>query len=298
MSLHAQSDPPGVVQRRPRPRKEASDGEGVYRESTSSSGIDSDGGEFSHSNDCDMGQSLDIGSISFGALVKAQRTLDKRREIPRSRLQEVNGPGHWHDSGDRTEEGLLREERKEVLGRASKHAPTEISSKKAVSRKRDAVIVLKRESRDPRFDPLTGPLDDRTVKRNYSFLENYRESEMKSISDEIKRTKDGSVKEMLKKELISMISRKKAQEAKDNQQEILDAHRRKEKELVRQGKKPFFLKRAEQKKLALVQQYDKLKGGQLNRVIERKRKKRASKERKNMPLPRRKAELQADTGCI
>jgi len=42
--------------------------------------------------------------------------------------------------------------------------------------------------------------------------------------------------------------------------------------------------------LALVQQYSKLKGRQLNRVIERKRKKKASKERKNMPLPRRKAE--------
>ena len=47
---------------------------------------------------------------------------------------------------------------------------------------------------------------------------------------------------------------------------------------------------AEQKKLALVERYSKLKGKQLDRVIERKRKKKASKERKNMPLLRREVE--------
>ena len=100
----------------------------------------------------------------------------------------------------------MRKERKEVLARSNKHAPTELSSKKAVSRKREAVVVPKRESRDPRFDPLTGPLDERKVRKDYAFLESYRESEMKSIRDEIKRAKDEVVKETLKKELLSMVN--------------------------------------------------------------------------------------------
>jgi rRNA biogenesis protein RRP36 len=160
----------------------------------------------SHSDNSDKNQDLDIGSVSFGALAKAQSTVNRRREIPHRRLGEIKGPGYWHDSRGRTEEGLIRKDRKDILGRASKHAPTELSSKKAVSRKRDAVMVPKRESRDPRFDPLAGPLDDRMVRKNYAFLEGYRESEMKSIGNEIKRTKDESVKEMLKKELLSMVN--------------------------------------------------------------------------------------------
>lgn len=44
---------------------------------------------------------------------------------------------------------------------------------------------------------------------------------------------------------------------------------------------------AEQKKLALVERYGGLKEKQLDKVMERKRKKKASKERKNMPWERR-----------
>ncbi|KAI9786879.1 MAG: rRNA biogenesis protein rrp36 [Geoglossum umbratile] len=271
----------------------------MYEDSASSSDAGSDGGaEGSGSDGSEMGQNLDTGSISFGALAKAQSALGKRREISHSQRREAEGAAHWHSGGDRTQEGLLGKERKEGLGRSSKHAPAELSSKKAVSRKRDAVVVPKRQSRDPRFDPLTGPLDDRKLRKDYAFLESYRESEMRSIGEEIKRAKDETVKETLKKKLLSMESRKKAQEAKDKQQEIWDAHRRKEKELVKQGKKPFFLKKAEQRKLALVERYSKLKGKELNRVIERKRRKKASKERKNMPFLRREAEPQTNTAYI
>ena len=77
--------------------------------------------------------------------------------------------------------------------------------------------------------------------------------------------------------------------AKEQQREVVRRHRAQEKELIKQGKKPFFLKKAEQKKLALVERYAGLKDKdkQLERVMERKRKKKASKERKNMPAERR-----------
>jgi ribosomal RNA-processing protein 36 len=100
-------------------------------------------------------------------------------------------------------------------------------------------------------------------------------------------TKDEESKEKLKQALMSMESRKKAQIRKDKEQEILEKHRREEKEAVRQGKKPFYLKKAEQKKRVLLDQYGDLKGKQLDRVIERRRKKVEGKEKKRIPFARR-----------
>ncbi len=176
------------------------------------------------------------------------------------------------------------------FNRSSKHAPTEMSSKKAVSRKREVVPVIKRAYRDPRFDSLTGPVDESKFKAAYSFLDDYREDEMKELKTAIKATKDEEAKDKLKRALMSMESRKKAQLRKSKEQEILDRHRNEEKELVKQRKKPFYLKKAEQKKRVLLDTFGDLKGRQLDHVIERRRKKIESKEKKNMPFARRAVE--------
>lgn len=127
------------------------------------------------------------------------------------------------------------------------------------------------------------------MKRNYAFLEEYREDEMKHLKESIRRTKstDEATQEALKRALLSMESKKKAQAAKDKQQEIIRTHRAREKDLIKHGKKPFYLKKSEQKKLALVERFKGLKGKQVERVMERKRKKKAGRERKNMPDMRR-----------
>lgn len=141
--------------------------------------------------------------------------------------------------------------------------------------------------RDPRFEPVTGPVDESKVRKAYSFLDEYREDEMKELREKIKTSKDESAKERMKRTLLSMESKKKAQVRKDKELEILDKHRKEEKELVKQGKQPFYLKKAEQKKRVLLDRYGDLKGKQLDRVIERRRKKVEGKEKKNMPFARR-----------
>lgn len=110
---------------------------------------------------------------------------------------------------------------------------------------------------------------------------------MKALKDEIRKTKDATAKETLKRALLSMESKKKAQQAKDQRQGVVREHRAKEKELIRQGKKPFYLKSTEQRKLALIEKFSGLKGKQLDRAVERKRKKKAQKDRRNMPDSRR-----------
>ena len=149
----------------------------------------------------------------------------------------------------------------------------------------------KREYRDPRFEPNSGPLESSKVQKAYSFLDDYREDEMKELKNAIKAVKDEDSKEKLKRALSSMESKKKAQIRKNKEQEILDKHRKEEKEAVKQGKKPFYLKKSEQKKRMLLDRYGELKGKQLDRVIERRRRKVESKEKKKMPFARRGVEL-------
>jgi ribosomal RNA-processing protein 36 len=173
------------------------------------------------------------------------------------------------------------------FSRSNKHAPTEISSKKAVSRKREVVTVAKRDYRDPRFEPLSGPIDDSKLRKAYSFLDDYRDDEIRELKDAIKKAKDEGEKEKMKRTLLSMESKKKSDERKKREEEILDKHRKEEKELVKQGKQPFFLKKAEQKKRVLIEQFSGLKGKQLDHVVERRRKKQDAKEKKNMPWSRR-----------
>jgi ribosomal RNA-processing protein 36 len=230
----------------------------------------------------------DAAAISFGALAKAQATLSQPGRRTKKRPTINTGYDSWEDN-EALERKAGRKDHRD-FNRASKHAPTEVSSKKAVSRKREVVLIAKREHRDPRFEPLTGPVDSSRISAAYSFLDDYREDEMKELKAAIKTAKDEDTKDKLKRALMSMESRKKAQLRKSKEQEVLDKHRKVEKELVKQGKKPFYLKKAEQKKRLLLDQFSSLKGKQLDRVIERRRKKLEGREKKNIPFARRAAE--------
>ena len=225
--------------------------------------------------------------MSFGALAKAQESLGKRK-----RPSDPTGL-HNQRKAPRLDGFPEAQERRDGkkdtrdFARSSKHAPAELSSKKAVSRRREVIPIQKLDIRDPRFEALSGPLEEAKLKKNYAFLDQYRDSEIAELKGAIRTTKDPDAKGKLRKVLLSMESKKKTQLAKDKQQEILRGHRKKEKELVEQGKKPYYLKKGEQKKLALVARFEGMKEKQVDKVIERRRKKKAQKERRGMPEERR-----------
>ena len=281
-----------------------------------------------------------MSRVSFGALAKAQDALSQQQtgshkrkrgdetarskedalQALRERLQEIK-------AAKLAQAGNLSRMSKSKLGedeensndsdsddapqaRSSKHAPAVQSSKRAVSRKRQVIDVKKPLSRDPRFDSVSGPkVDENTLKKRYAFLDDYKASEMAELRDAIKKTKNEGDKERLKKKLMSMESQQKTQQAKDKRQDILRGHKKQEKELIKQGKKPFFLKKceysmalvksqsyswltpflAEQKKLALVDRFQNMKSKDRDRAIERRRKKVTARERRNMPAERRAA---------
>lgn len=170
----------------------------------------------------------------------------------------------------------------------------EITSKKPVSRRRDIVEIPKTKARDPRFDPLPGavPLDEDKARRAYAFLDEYRESELKELKAAARKEKDARKKEELQRAVLSMESKKKMQDRKDRAKKVIEEHRKAEKELVAQGKKPFYLKKAEQKKRVLVDEFSEMSKRKVDKVIERRRKKIAGKEKKDLPFARRGAEME------
>lgn len=234
-----------------------------------------------------------LSSISFGALARAQASLQSHPSSKKRKRPSSSSPlPHLAlTTNDHTAEALERRAGKSdtrLHPRPSKHAPAELSSKKAVSRTRSVVPHPTRSPRDPRFESLLGPLNEQKIKSNYAFLEGYRDSEIRDLKRQIKTPKlPEEKKDALKKEVLRMESRRKAQERKDAEQEVVRRHRREEKAKVEGGKTPFYLKRGEIRREALVERYKGMKGKEVDRLVERRRRKKAGREKRNMPRVRR-----------
>ena len=227
----------------------------------------------------------DPSALSFGALVRAQEDFGKGKRplqeenylnsTKRARVDEsLHGVGRASEA---------RTRKASPPSRTSKHAPQALSSKHAVTRHRSVIDVPKVAPRDPRFDPLTGPLDDNRIKHNYDFLSSYRTSEISQLKSAIRASRTADEKEKLQKALRRMESKRQAEEAMEREQKVLREHRKQEKARVKDGKKPFYLKEGEIKKRAQVARFEGMGEKKREKVVERRRKKQAGKEKKKMP---------------
>ncbi|KAA8910510.1 rRNA biogenesis protein RRP36 [Sphaerosporella brunnea] len=232
-----------------------------------------------------------ISKISFATLARAQALLPKDKQKSNTSTSLTITKSQQQQRG--TPKNILArppsEKKAPPPSRASKNAPQEISSKRAVTRKREVVEAPPiPKARDPRFDPaVNGRYDERQFRKNFAFLDDYRNDEMRLLKEELRKTKDERKTEQLSKKLISMESRKQTQQNKDRVEEVRREYIRKERELVKQGKTPYHPKKSEIKKMVLEKQFSKMSEKQAERVIARKQKRKAQKERKKMPWERR-----------
>ena len=242
----------------------------------------------------------DVGMKQRPKSTRSERSSESRHNATSRQEQHKNesidddAASAGDDKSNPSSEAEMSESEKEDEStlkkhRSSKHAPTEISSKRAVSRKRPVISLPKSTARDPRFDPLSGPLRHDAIAKKYAFLNEYQKSELAELKSTLKSNKklSDSDREALKKKIMSMESRQKAADAKEKERDILREHRKKEKEMVEKGKKPFYLKKSEVKKQALVKKFEGMKGKDRDKAIERRRRKLAARERRNMPDVRR-----------
>lgn len=174
------------------------------------------------------------------------------------------------------------------LGRANKNRPMEVSSKKPVSRLREVIQVPKKVTRDPRFESLCGTLDEERFRKRYDFLfEKELPTEKEDLKNLLKESKDPNVVGELKKRISWIDKQLKSGSSKRSEAEILEKHKKKERNAAKEGKQPYYLKKSEIKKQRLIEKYNELKAsGKLEAFIEKRRRKNASKDHRFMPYRR------------
>ncbi|CAN6629500.1 rRNA biogenesis protein Rrp36p [Trichomonascus vanleenenianus] len=256
--------------RRPKYEEESEDEEEYFSQLAASK----------YNNDDEEDEGDDMGSISFGALNKAQNSLlkekrMKRQEEDNSQDSDSDGPPEEFGSNNRDT----------TTKRRSKHAPSEQSATKPVSWIRSIPGLGNKKSntlyQDIRFDPAYGKADLTVARKNYEFLNEYRANELTEMRERLKKTRDPGEKAELEREIQSMRSRLDTLKQRDFDAQVLAKHKKSQRE------KGYYLKRSEKRELILTEKFKTMKKKDIQKRVERKRKKNAAKERKLMPEARR-----------
>lgn len=244
-------------------------------------------------------------SLSFRALRKAQRTLDDMDDDESDSADESDGSLST-DHESKSESGKRVKEPKKpnaTHARKNKHAPTEVTSKRPVSRRRTVVEVQKMDVRDPRFSQLTGDFDATKFRSHYNFLSDMHQGELKILRENLRRARkllassprDLRPEREAEVERLSLaVKRGESSVNKDKrervEQDALGAITKEERDKRQKGKKAYWLKNTEKKKLLLKARYDAVaaEGGKraVKKIVERKRKKLSQHETKSRPFPR------------
>nr|XP_009484722.1 PREDICTED: ribosomal RNA processing protein 36 homolog [Pelecanus crispus] len=171
-----------------------------------------------------------------------------------------------------------------VKRQQSKKGPLEMSAKKPVPFLRQVVSVTKKVQRDPRFDDLSGEYKPEIFMKTYSFLDSIKKQEKEMIQKQLKKCRNVEQKEKLQQLLNRMIQQEQAQKKQQKLRERELSLKRQQRELAKQGKKPFFLKKSEKRKLELAEKYAELKrSGKLESFLNKKRKRNAIKDKRRLP---------------
>ncbi|PVU87914.1 hypothetical protein BB559_005829 [Furculomyces boomerangus] len=182
-----------------------------------------------------------------------------------------------------------------------KKEPTVVSSKHPVSRFRQVVNTGIKPSLDPRFERSSGNFNKDLFAKSYQFLEDYNKNEVQEIKKKLEKIKDKSSEEAedLKLLLQQIESRKLTASTKSTIDDIKKRHVKREMDLVKQGKKPYYLKKSVIKQIDLSEKFEKIKDTKkLDALLEKKRKRNAAKDHKQIPFKRRNSRLKGHKDVV
>ena len=209
-------------------------------------------------------------SMSFGSMKRTELNKVKKRNV----------------KSDKSASGAVATKR-------NKNAPLEMRSNKPVGRFRQIKLssseaVGTYKAHDPRFSDLNGRLNTQKFYESYDFLDEYQQSEVVKLEKSLKKYKANSdasleiTEELMKMRQQMSERRKKLREVK-RVNELMAV----EKSKIKDGKKPFFLKKNALKEKLLEDRYDELKKeGKLKKFIDKKRKRNSSKDHRWLPARR------------
>ncbi|XP_057607748.1 ribosomal RNA processing protein 36 homolog isoform X2 [Chionomys nivalis] len=107
----------------------------------------------------------------------------------------------------------------------------------------------------------------------------------KLVKKQLKKRRSGEEREKLQQLLRRMEQQEMAQQERKQQQEQRLALKQERRALAQRGHRPYFLKKSEQRQLALAEKFKELKRSKkLESFLSRKRRRNAGKDRKHLPL--------------
>lgn len=224
-----------------------------------------------------------------------QSDSDSGPEIGGFNDNQINSESEDDDFFDNKKNGKLKGNSKK-----NKHAPKEVKiSKRPISVIREIPgLEIKKKytedddsasagglhSRDIRFDTALGrSLDYETVRKQYGFLDEYREREIDEMRKILNNKKLVSMMEPeeieeLRYKLQSTQSKLESLRKKDREREALRKHIRESKE----NGETKFLTRAEKRKVLLVDRFENMNSKEKTKSLERKRKRKLGKEMRQL----------------
>ncbi len=229
-------------------------------------------------------QRLSARKSADDAKRKAKKTVPKRQNDPATRKKN---------------ELLLRQSWKKRRLAGDKNAPVEMSAKVRVGRMGATVANTssKLEFRDPRFDDRCGVLTRDVSSGSYYFVAEIEQRELDGLRAALERAAaqsdddphyvgDDEVARM-QAQLDAILKRRKERE---RNQRINEQHRQvlqHEKELVAQGKRPFYHKKTAIRNTVLRAEFKDLKAaGAVKKTILNRAKRSTAHARKSMPRRR------------
>ncbi|CAM6086570.1 unnamed protein product [Calypogeia fissa] len=180
---------------------------------------------------------------------------------------------------------FARNKPKILAKRANKNRPMEVTSRKPVPRFREVIQAPKRVIRDPRFEAGCGQFEESKFKSAYSFLYNEQlPAERRELQKVLKKRKADDDAEAK----LTWIEKQLKEEEERRKQVTKTAQiKAKQQQAFKQGKKPFYLKKSEIRKEELVEKFKELKSsGKLEKYMEKRRRKNASKDHRYVPYRR------------
>eukprot|EP00753_Platysulcus_tardus_P014278 PLAT4299.1.p1 GENE.PLAT4299.1~~PLAT4299.1.p1 ORF type:complete len:335 (-),score=138.63 PLAT4299.1:41-1045(-) len=213
----------------------------------------------------------------------------KRIALRRARKAERAARRKAVEEAAAAKEAAQRASKKKGKGkvRREKAAPVEVSSKRRHRRQQRGLLrSSKPKARDPRFDPLCGDYDDRRWRSMYGFVAERKEQELQSLRTSLRKAKDDDLTG-IQSELTRRQQELVAYERSGEMARVKSEWRKKERQAVKAGKRPFHLKKREVRNLELEARYEKLKkAGRLDSYLAKRRKRNASKSHAARPWKR------------
>lgn len=237
----------------------------------------------------------EMENISFGALNSAQKKLQREDAQNKSHNRHLQPSldeeeGFFESDSDGPPEELSSGTTAERP--RSKHAPSVASLKRPVSKIRAIPgLQTKSSSRfgDIRFDPAFGKANDERVRKDYSFLNEYRQSELQQMQTMLKDKKLGKTMSQyerldLEHQAQSLRSRLDSMKNRELEAQVLADHKKQQrlKHQLGQQAAPYFLKKADKRKLLQKAKFEGMKALQREKVMERKRKRRLGREMRQL----------------